>query len=91
MLRFKCRQCSSNHNKTQKEYTDVFKELGMIEGECLINLHNTKSVIHPPIKNSSKYYLNWKKPLINSLKQSLWVKTEKPTDWVNSIVTVEKR
>lgn len=36
-----------------KEYAYVFKDLGNVEGECHINLHqNAKPIIHPPRKVS---------------------------------------
>ena len=66
--------------------------LGKVEEEYHINLHqSTKPVIHPPTKVPLTILPKLKETLNKLIKANVISKTEEPTDWVNSLVIVEKK
>ena len=74
------------------KYEDVFTGLGLVDGEYHIVL---KEDVKPVIHNSRKIPLSLipklKETLDNLEKTGVVNKVERPTDWVNSLVIVEKK
>ena len=64
-----------------KEYADVLKGLGKVEGEYHINLHqNAKPVIHPPRKAPLTILSKLKETLNKLIKTNVISKIEEQTD-----------
>lgn len=73
------------------EYDDVFEGLGTLEGKHHIQIDPTvKPVVHPPRKIPFKIKDKLKAGLDQMEEQGVIEKVVRPTDWVNSIVVVEK-
>lgn len=74
------------------EYSEVFKGLGRVEGEYHINVNpNAKPVIHASRKVPLTILPRLKKTLKKLTEANVISKIETPTDWVNSLVIVEKK
>ena len=70
---------------------DVFGELGCLPGEYHINIDETvKPVVHPPRRVPFALCHKWKAELERLVSLNVIEKVDHPTDWVNSIVLVEK-
>ena len=75
-----------------EEYEDVFVGLGLVEGEYHIDLEeNAKPTIQPPRKVPLSLLPKLKETLDNLTKSGVVSKLDRPTDWVNSLVIVEKK
>ena len=75
-----------------EEYEDVFVGLGLVEGEYYIDLEeNAKPTIQPPRKVPLSLLPKLKETLDNLTKSGVVSKLDRPTDWVNSLVIVEKK
>ena len=73
------------------KYADIFDGLGELEGESDIHLQpNAQPVVHPPRRVPIAICNKLKLELDRMEKEKVIVKVTKPTDWVNSLVTVEK-
>ena len=74
------------------EYQDVFAGLGLVDGEFHIELRDdAKSTIHPPKKIPLSLMLKLQKTLEQMTEMGVISKVNKATDWVNSLVIVEKK
>ena len=70
---------------------DVFGELGCLPGEYHINIDETvKPVVHPPRRVPFALLHNMKAELERLVSLNVIEKVDHPTDWVKSIVLVEK-
>ncbi|XP_053388481.1 uncharacterized protein K02A2.6-like [Mercenaria mercenaria] len=81
-------------NKTAvlNEYSQVFKGIGSIPGQCSIYLkHDAKPVVHPPRRIPVALRDKCKKELDKMEKLGVITKVSEPTEWVNSMVTVQKK
>ena len=75
-----------------EEYEDVFVGLGLVEGEYHIDLQeNAKPTIQPPRKVPLSLIPKLKETLDNLTKSGVVSKLDRPTDWVNNLVIVEKK
>lgn len=75
----------------RKEYGSVFTGLGCLPGTHAIKLDTSVSpVVHPPRKIPLALKDKLKTELDRMEKLGVIIKQEQPTDWVNSMVTVEK-
>ena len=71
---------------------DAFGELGCLPGEYHINVDETvKPVVHPPRRVPFALRHKLKAELERLVSLNVIEKVDHPTDWVNSIVLVEKR
>ena len=79
-------------NDLLEEYEDVFMGLGLVEGEYHIDSEeNAKPTIQPPRKVPLSLLPKLKETLDNLTKSGVVSKLDRPTDWVNSLVIVEKK
>jgi hypothetical protein len=75
-----------------EEYNDVFTGLGLVEGDYHIELQeNATPTIQPPRKVPLSLIPKLKETLDNLTKSGVISKLDRPTDWVNSLVIVEKK
>ena len=73
------------------KYSDVFTGIGQLPGECEIHLREDATpVVHPPRKVPVAIKDKLKVELERMENQNIICKVTEPTDWVNSLVTVEK-
>ncbi|XP_052820412.1 uncharacterized protein K02A2.6-like [Mya arenaria] len=78
-------------DKVLSKYADVFEGIGQLPGECEIHLHkNVLPVVHPPRKVPVAIKDKLKVELDRMEHLNVTCKVTEPTDWVNSLVTVEK-
>ena len=78
--------------KLLAEYRDVFTGLGCLEGTYHIEVDKSvPPVIHPPRKVPYGLQGKLKETLSNLEAQGVIARVEQPTDWVNSLVIVEKK
>ena len=74
-----------------QDYKDVFGELGCLIGDHHINIdRNATPVIHPPRKIPISLMKKLKAELERMCKLDVIEKIDEPTDWVSSMVIVEK-
>ena len=74
------------------EYDDVFTGLGLVKGEYHIELStDAKPTIHPPRKVPLSLMPKLQETLEKLTKQGVVSKLDRATDWVNSLVIVEKK
>ncbi|XP_046864316.1 uncharacterized protein K02A2.6-like [Xenia sp. Carnegie-2017] len=74
-----------------QEYKDVFGELGCLKGEHHISIDpNVTPVVHPPRKIPISLMERLKAELKRMCKLDVIEKVDEPTDWVSSMVVVEK-
>ena len=75
----------------KKEYPDIFKGLGYLEGTCKIHLReNYVPSVYPARKVPQSQKQKLKKELDRLVQTGVLVKAERPTDWVLPLVIVEK-
>ncbi|XP_053376863.1 uncharacterized protein K02A2.6-like [Mercenaria mercenaria] len=73
------------------QYPDIFQGIGQLPGECQIHLREDATpVIHPPRKVPIAIKDKLKAELDHMESQDIIAKVTEPTEWVNSLVTVEK-
>ncbi|XP_053380789.1 uncharacterized protein K02A2.6-like [Mercenaria mercenaria] len=73
------------------QYPDIFQGIGQLPGECQIHLREDATpVIHPPRKVPIAIKDTLKAELDHMESQDIIAKVTEPTEWVNSLVTVEK-
>ena len=73
------------------KYADIFDGLCELEGECDIHLRpDAIPVVHPPRRVPIAISNKLKLELDRMEKDMVITKVTTPTDWVNSLVTVEK-
>ena len=73
------------------KYSDVFDGIGQLPGECEIYLKSDSvPVVHPPRRVPIAIRDKLKAELEHMEREHVIKKVTKPTDWVNSLVTVEK-
>ena len=73
------------------KYSDVFDGIGHLPGECEIYLKSDSvPVVHPPRRVPIAIRDKLKAELERMEREHVIKKVTKPTDWVNSLVTVEK-
>ncbi|KAK7111890.1 hypothetical protein V1264_011443 [Littorina saxatilis] len=73
-------------------YADVFKGLGCMEDEYTISTdHSVRPVVHASRKVPAALRDDLQKELQRMLKEGVIEKVDYPTDWVNSLVIVEKK
>lgn len=74
-----------------KEYNDVFEGLGKVPGLCTINLtDDAKPIIQAQRKIPYALQDRLKQTLLKLEENSVISKVDYPTDWVNSLMIVEK-
>lgn len=74
------------------EYADVFSGLGEIPGEHHIRIDDSISpVVHAPRRVPIALEAKLKQTLQQMERQGVIIKRDDPTDWVNSLLVVEKR
>ena len=78
-------------NGTVRAYEDVFGEIGCLQGEHHISINSdVKPVIHPPRKIPISM-LDKPKAELERMKQlDVIEKIDEPTDWVSSLVILER-
>ena len=75
----------------EHEYGDLFKGIGVIPGEVKLHLKdNAVPVVNPPRRIPEALKSRLKCELDNMENDRIIVKVDEPTDWVNSLVVVEK-
>ncbi len=80
-------------NKTlvMSNYGNLFKGIGVIPGSCHLHLkENAIPVVNPPRRIPEALKSRLKSELDKMVKDRIISKVTEPTDWVNSIVVVEK-
>ena len=81
--------CRAPHSP--KKYSDVFDGIGQLPGECEIYLRpNATPVVHPPRRVPVALRDKLKAELDRMERDQEISKVNEPTDWVNSLVIVEK-
>ena len=74
-----------------QKYSDVFDGIGQLPGECEIYLKpDATPVVHPPRRVPVALRDKLKAELDRMEREQIITKQSQPTDWVNSLVTVEK-
>ncbi|CAG4995003.1 unnamed protein product [Parnassius apollo] len=74
-----------------KDYEDVFKGLGCLQGKYTIRLkQNSVPVVHAPRKLPFAIRDEFKRKLDEMESQQIISKVVGPSDWVNSITIVKK-
>ena len=80
-----------NQDIVMNKYSDLFKGLGVIEGECKLHLiDNAIPTVNPPRRIPDALHSRVKNELDNMVKDCIITPIKEPTDWVNSLVVVEK-
>lgn len=75
----------------ESEYRDIFTGLGCLAREYHIEVDPMiQPVIHPPRKVPHALRDKLKETLNDTVRQEVIVKVDEPTNWVNSLVIVEK-
>ena len=75
----------------EHEYADIFQGLGKYPGKYHVTLKaDAKPVIHAPRRVAPYLLQPLKKKLDEMVDQHVVVPIQQPTDWVNSLVIVEK-
>ena len=74
-----------------REYSDLFKGIGTIPGKCHLHLKdNVTPTVNPPRRIPEALKNRLKIELDQMVKDKIIRRVTEPTDWVNSIVAVEK-
>ena len=74
-----------------KVYGDVFKGVGVLPGKCHLHLkEGAIPTVNPPRRIPETLKSKLKKELDQMVKDKIIRRVTEPTDWVNSIVVVEK-
>ena len=72
-------------------YKDVFQGVGQLPGEYSIKLkENAEPVVYPVRRVPESIKLKLKESLDNMVKNKIITPVDEPTDWVHSLVIVEK-
>ncbi|XP_045182664.2 uncharacterized protein K02A2.6-like [Mercenaria mercenaria] len=80
-----------NKEDVLSRYPDIFQGIGQLPGECEIHLkQDAIPVIHPPRRVPVAVHDKLKAELQMMLEKRVIQKVSEPTEWVNSLVTVEK-
>ena len=75
-----------------KEFTDIFEGLGELEGEYIIHTNpDIPPVVHPPRKLPISMHDTVKKELDAMVENKVIAPVTEPTQWVSSMVVVQKR
>src|SRR5678816_970652 len=75
-----------------REYADVFDGLGCFPGEHHITTNTSISpVIHSPRRIPLSHQPKLKQQLDRMVNAGVLIKRDEPTDWVNSLLLVEKK
>ena len=83
--------CNQDVDEILKKYEDVFDGIGCLEGTYQIKIDPTVSpVVHPPRKIPFTQGEKVKEELDRMEKLGVIRKAEGPTEWVSSLVVVEK-
>ena len=78
-------------NTVLSKYRELFDGVGLFPGECEIHLkENATPVVHPPRRVPIALCKKLKTELDNMETDGIIAKVTHPTDWVNSLVIVEK-
>uniref|UniRef100_A0A8D8QC11 Uncharacterized protein K02A2.6 n=1 Tax=Cacopsylla melanoneura TaxID=428564 RepID=A0A8D8QC11_9HEMI len=79
------------YSSLMTQFSDLFTGLGCLPGESHITLkENAQPHVDPPRKVPFKLMTRYKKELENMCANEVIEKVTKPTQWVNSVVLVEK-
>ena len=79
-------------NSLLQEYSDVFEGLGCLPGTYHITVdNNVQPVVHALRKVPLALQPKLKKLLDHEVERGVMVKREEPTDWVSSLLCVEKK
>lgn len=74
-----------------KEYEDVFTDLGCLPGECHIEVDPAITPVkHAPRRVPVPLKSNLKEKIDEMEKQGIIVKESQPTEWISSLVAVQK-
>ena len=85
-------EMETNETEILDDYQDVFTGLGLVDGEFHIELRDdAKPTIHPPRKIPLSLMPKLKETLEKLTEMEVISKVDKATDWVNSLVIVEKK
>ena len=85
--------CSAPLSKQsiQHEYAELFNGVGVLPGACKLYLkENAIPVVNPPRRVPEALKAKFKDELDRMEKDSIIARVTQPTDWVNSVVLVEK-
>ncbi|MET0104994.1 MAG: RNase H-like domain-containing protein [Sedimenticola sp.] len=83
--------CALDKQKIQNEYRDLFTGIGIIPGAVKLHLKdNAVPVVNPPRRIPEALKFKLKCELDAMEKDQIIMKVNEPTDWVNSLVVVEK-
>lgn len=81
----------TKHTDWVREYKEVFEGIGRLSGKHKIRLkENAEPVIHPARKVPVALKKRLRDKLDSLIKEGIVRKIEEPTEWVNSLVIVEK-
>ena len=73
------------------QYKDIFEGIGLLEGEVGLRINpNIPPVVHPPRKVPISLKESLKKELDKMEQQKIIAKVTEPTEWVSSLVVVQK-
>jgi hypothetical protein len=87
-----CEQVFTDLSEVFGKYKNVFTGTGKVQYEHHIELDETVApVVHPPRRVPLSLHPRLKKTLEALEKQNIIAKVDHPTDWVNSLVIVEKK
>ncbi|KAK3736764.1 hypothetical protein QZH41_008004 [Actinostola sp. cb2023] len=79
-------------NDILERYADVFTGLGLVDGEYHIEIdENAVPVIHASRKIPLGHIPKLKETLDNLESSGIVSKVDRPTDWVNSLIIIEKK
>ena len=85
-------EAKTNETEMLDNCQDVFNGLGLVSGEYHIELRDdAKPTIHPPRKIPLSLTPKLKETLERLTTMGVVTKVDKATDWVNSLVIVEKK
>ena len=74
-----------------EDFNDLFGDLGCLPGTYHINIDpNVKAVVHPPRRVPFALRHKLRAELDRMVSLGVTEKVDQPTDWVNSIVHIEK-
>lgn len=84
--------CADSTTEIVREYKDVFQDIGCLPNQYKIRLkENAEPVIHAARKVPLALKERLRKELKSLIDKGIVRKVEEPTDWVNSLVIVEKK
>lgn len=84
--------CADSTSEIVREYKDVFQGIGCLPNQYKIRLkENAEPVIHAARKVPIALKERLRKELNTLIDKGIVRKVEEPTDWVNSLVIVEKK